>query len=378
MNEYELCYPDYKKSIVNISSALSAYFGAEHYHEPLFSLERFLTEGKFEKVVFLVTDGFGAWNQDICLDETSFLIGNRLDTVSSVFPPTTAAALTSIEREQFPNAHCRLGWAMYFGDIKKSIEVFSGKTYGQRIKLRGYNKVDRDLPHSVKSVCERIAETGVAVNYISAFASGADRHFTFGGIAERIKKLCENTERRFIYAYFNEPDNTFHDKGVYSEASKQTARSLDETLKSLAAALPSDTALIVTCDHGQVDAAKNTFMREIPGLKACLSATPSLEPLAISFRIKKGKEDDFLKIMRKYAPGYKVFTKQEVLDAQLYGTGENHPRMSEFIGDYLTVGIGDSFIWTHKEFIRMKGVHAGMHKGTMLCAVAAARGRKTN
>jgi hypothetical protein len=373
MNGYETLFPDYNKSIVNISSAILTYFGARTNHEPLVSLSEYLKKGGYQKIVLLVLDGFGALNQESCLDKDAFLLKNRLDTVSSVFPPTTAAALTSIEHEQFPNEHCRLGWAMYFSDIKKSVEVFSGKTYGKRFRFRSYHKVNRELPFRVKTLAERIAETGIEVNTVSPFSGGQDRQYTVHGVSDRIASLCGKPKKRFVYAYINEPDTTFHKSGINSDAGKKVARELDEAVRTLAERLPKDTAIIVTCDHGHADIKEIKPLQNIKGLTVCLSAVPDLEPLEISFRVKKEKEEEFLRLMGEYAPSYRLFTKQEVLDKKLYGTGKNHPRMEEFVGDYLAVCIGDTAIWHNRSFLKFKSVHGGLHACTMICPVVVSQ-----
>ena len=119
MNEYEICYPDYENSIVNVSSTIMEYFGGEHCHDVNSLLISKLNEKKYNKIVLLILDGLGSFNMDCCLGNDSFLQSHKIADISSVFPPTTTAALTSIYSEQYPNEHCRIGGTLWLASEQR-------------------------------------------------------------------------------------------------------------------------------------------------------------------------------------------------------------------------------------------------------------------
>ena len=62
-----------------------------------------------------------------------FLMKHSVTQLGSVYPCTTTSALTTYETGLTPLEHGWLGWAMYFSEIDKSVELFTGKQSGTNI-----------------------------------------------------------------------------------------------------------------------------------------------------------------------------------------------------------------------------------------------------
>ncbi len=97
-------YPDYDHSIVSIANSILRAFGAECRHKSLPLLDRYLDKG-FKNVLLMLFDGMGTEALSDHLPENSFLRRHVADTLSSVFPPTTTAALPSVETGLTPFEH---------------------------------------------------------------------------------------------------------------------------------------------------------------------------------------------------------------------------------------------------------------------------------
>ena len=84
--------PNYDKSILSTITSILKYYGIDNGHVGLSSLDKKLKE-KYKNVVLLVLDGLGSHILD-GFDKEGFFKKNQLDTVTSVYPSTTTAAMT--------------------------------------------------------------------------------------------------------------------------------------------------------------------------------------------------------------------------------------------------------------------------------------------
>ena len=102
----------------------------EVFFFPLDYIDKILEDYKPKNVVTILCDGMGSNILDRMLDKDSFLIKNRLKTITSVFPATTVAATLSMLTGLNPCETGMLGWDMYYKDIDKTITVFINSEKG--------------------------------------------------------------------------------------------------------------------------------------------------------------------------------------------------------------------------------------------------------
>ena len=107
--------PDYQRSIVNLASTFLKHFDCQTYHE------EYPLEGSFEgilkhakKIVIFLVDGMGYEKFAKMNEELNF---QNVLKVSSVFPTTTAAAVTSWFTARTPKEHGLLGYILYLREI---------------------------------------------------------------------------------------------------------------------------------------------------------------------------------------------------------------------------------------------------------------------
>lgn len=105
-----------------------------------------------------------------------------------------------------------------------------------------------------------------------------------------------------------------------------------------------------------------------PDILDTLKWLPSVEPRALAFHVKDGREEEFRNaFLKHFQKDYQLLSRQEVLGQNLFGAGSRHPRLESFIGDYLAVAIGDVSIFNSRsEADRFIGVHAGMTEYEMM------------
>lgn len=108
-----LCYPDYSRSIISVISSIMNYYRAPYEYPTVPVLDKHLSNF-YKNIVLIVLDGMGHDMLEHDLPSNSFLRSSCVSKLSSVFPSTTASAMTSFYTGVSPNEHAWLGWSLFF------------------------------------------------------------------------------------------------------------------------------------------------------------------------------------------------------------------------------------------------------------------------
>lgn len=354
-------YPDYNNGILNLTNSILKYFGAEHTHPTLKTLDSLL-EKQYRNVVLMVFDGMGSRNLMELLPGDSFLRRHMVEEISSVFPPTTTAATTTFDSGLSPAEHAWLGWSLHFPEVSDNVNIFIN-TNDDDIVVADYHVAGRYIPY--KSTIEKINETNNArAESVSFF--GTYRIESMDEMMEAVQKLCMEDGRHYLYTYWPEPDHTMHNKGIMCSEAAEWVNRINDEVERLSRRL-NDTLIIITADHGHINS-QNIFIGDYPDILNTLKWLPSIEPRALAFHVKDDMEQEFKEaFLKHFKDSFMLLSRQEVMDGKLFGDGEVHPRFSEFIGDFLAVAISDVSIFiTHKAFEQFIGVHAGLTEKEMM------------
>ena len=351
---------EHTNCIVNLANSILGEFGIER-GEKLEILEKYL-EQSYENIVVILLDGMGKSIIEKNLEPDGFFNAHLAGTYSSVFPPTTVAATTSIVSGLYPCEHGWLGWDCYYPQIDKNVTVFLNKETGTDTLAAEYNVAWQYCGY--ESVAEKIRKRNGSAFEVTPFVEPFPN--SFEKICEEIKCLCQQPGKKYIYGYWNEPDMTMHKKGCYGKAAKEILQTLEKQVEQLCKELK-NTLVIVTADHGHIDS-RGVALTDYPNIMECLVRMPSIEPRALNFFVKEEKRQQFEREFEKeFGSKFLLLTKQEVLEKKLFGTGEEHPQFREMLGDYLALATDDLSIYTTKEEAEFfVGVHAGITKDEMV------------
>lgn len=316
-----------------------------------------MEEYKPKNVVTILLDGMGSNIMDRMLDSNSFLIKNRVKSITTVFPATTVAATTSMMIGLNPVETGMLGWDMYYKDLDKIITVFknSEKDDPESKELdeaKEYNKKNMIR----KSICEDINDDGKYRGY-SLFPFGADCYEDINDMFNRIEKLCLEDGIKYIYAYHDEPDHTMHEIGCDKREIKDIINNLNNKIEELSNKL-SDTVIFVVADHGHINI-DNIFISDYSDIEECLLRNTSIEPRAVNFFIKYDKREEFVKLFNKYfSVDFDLYSKDEIIDSKLFGDGAENSIFKDALGDYLAIGkTNKALLYTGNSVL--KSQHAG-------------------
>lgn len=155
----KIVLPNYNESITNLSNSILKHFNIETYHNTIEELDKILDKD-YKNVIVVLCDGMGSILLDEMLDKDSFLIKNRIKTITSVYPPTTTAATTSMLSGLNPNEHGWLGWDLYFKKEDKTITMFLNTLKNTNIQAESYSVANTTFPYeSIVSKINKNYET---------------------------------------------------------------------------------------------------------------------------------------------------------------------------------------------------------------------------
>lgn len=355
--------PDYNNCTVNLACSILKEFGAVCPHPTLETADRLLQKKTYKNIVVLLLDAMGQCVLDRNLDTDGFFNRHLITTYSAIFPSTTAAATTSIDSALYPSEHGWLGWNCYFSEIDRMVTVLLNRDSASGEVISDCHAGHTYCPY--KSVRERIQEAGTPAYIAMPYADPYPN--TFDLVCERIQSLCALDGRKYIYAYWDEPDSTMHATGCYSQRSKAVVRELEQRVQTMCEKLAgTDTLLFITADHGHMDS-DNAVLTDYPDITECLLRPAFIESRAAGFFVKPGSEKQFETAFRShFADTFRLMAKSEVIESGLFGPATQGSRLEKMLGDYLAVAIDARSLYpTREKADRHIGAHAGLTEDEM-------------
>uniref|UniRef100_UPI004057848A alkaline phosphatase family protein n=1 Tax=Acetatifactor sp. TaxID=1872090 RepID=UPI004057848A len=350
-------YPDYNNCIANLACSVLNYYGIQPPNSTLKAADALLHK-EYKNVVVLLLDGMGVSSMKKHLKPDGFFRRNMKCTYSSTFPPTTVAATTAVDSGLLPNQSGWLGWTGYFKELDRNVIYFWNIDNDNGEEIQGLNAAWTYVPY--ESIRDQIRKAGTDAYYLAPFLE--PYYSGYHEFCAEIKRLCDMDSRKYIYAYWDEPDHSMHDFGVDGENIRELLTDIERYTELLASEL-SDTLLIITADHGHINT-RNTSITYYSDIFECLQRMPSMETRALNLFIKPGMEAQFEEAFHKHYDGeFILMSKAEVIKRKLLGHGDNHSRLDEMLGDYLAVAISDVAIGNVPG--GNKGNHAGLTKAEM-------------
>lgn len=297
--------------------------------------------------VLFVVDGLGAIPLRAHRAHARFLAGAmaRRDVARTVFPSTTAAALTSLLTGAWPGEHGLVGYRV--------LDPERGALANQ---LNGYERdgLDPDAWQRCETVFEDAAAAGLrpfAVSLDKYAGTGLTRAIMRGAefvgekdLAQRVRvslALAERHEGGLVYCYLPELDQAGHKHGVASDRWVDALERVDGALRA-AERLPDGIGAVVTSDHGMVDVPRHRHVLLRDG-DPRLDGVAHLggEPRMLHVYAEPGR--DVASLAEAWRAGSEgtadVATRDEALAAGLFGPAvADHVRGR--IGDVLVAARG--------------------------------------
>lgn len=211
------------------------------------------------KVCVVLVDGLGMRMLIERGGHAPFLRSHLTDalTLTSTFPSTTAAAITSVGTGELPGATGMLGYSVREPSSGTLLNLVTWE--GAPVEPRLWQERDTLFEQARRAGAYDAVSVGPARFVGSGLSEAAlrgARSVSAESLADRVDRACAELARpevSAVYLYWGEVDHTGHVHGWGSWQWGEEMSATDAELGRLAACLPQGTLLLVTADHGMVD-----------------------------------------------------------------------------------------------------------------------------
>lgn len=361
--------PNYEHSILNTITSILKYYNVETKHSSLKSLDMKLNKD-YKNIVFIVLDGMG----EHILEKTSsngYFKNNELDCVTSVYPSTTTAALTTYYSGKPPYETGWIAWSQYFKEYGRAIDMLSHKeSYkGDIIKDAKIDVFDTIVKYT--PIFEKIEEASPEVKAYEVNPSYSDKRSKRSIRADNLEEMVSNIEdlcnlpgKKFIMAYCDNPDGLLHKFGTSSNEAKEFIITAEKRIEKMCDKIDEDSIVIITADHGHKDIEKAYTLLDYPEIQECLIIPASLESRSVAFWVKENMKKEFEERFNKvFKDEFLLLTTDEFLEKNFLGFGEKHPKIDDFIGNYIALSTSSSIIRLETFLAEGKKVKKSTHCG---------------
>lgn len=360
----DVVFPDYQNCILNLTASVLRHYGAPCHHPGLPILDAVFSR-PYKNKVLMILDGLGSRFLARQVPADGFFRRYQVAEITSVYPCTTTAATTSMQSGLSPLEHAWLGWSPWIREYGRVVDLFldrdsySGATISPP-PARQLLACEDLLPQIARAAGPGLQCHKVLPKYDP---NGVN---SLAEMIIKIRQYCQLPGPRLILAYWHEPDTLMHNDGPYSDIVQREVLDYERQLAQLQQEL-TDTLLVITADHGQIAVEREIYIDEHPALHNCLVLPPTLETRATSFFIKAHRRQEFVDTFNAMLGDcFWLMPREEVLARGLFGPGQPHPRVDDFLGDFLACATGRTIIRYHSLFNRPHFVFKGHHAG--LCA----------
>lgn len=367
--ENEIVLPNYEHCILNTITSILKYYNVETKHKSLESLDKVL-EKKYRNVILLILDGMG---EHILgnISPNGYFVQNKIDCLTSVYPSTTTAALTTYYSGKPPFETGWIAWSQYFKEYGRAIDMLPHKESYLKEDISGARMDVFKNIVNYESVFEKIEKSSPNVKAFEVMPKYSDRRAKRSFVADDINEIMENLETlcelpgdKFIMAYSDKPDGLLHKYGTDSEEARNYVLEAEEKVKALQEKLGDDTVIIISADHGHKNIEKSYSLLEHPEIMECLYMPMSLESRIVGFWVKEDMKKEFEERFNKVCgEDFWLMTKQEFLEKHFLGFGEKHPKIDEFLGNYVALSTSSSMIIVETFLAEGKPVKKSTHCG---------------
>lgn len=346
--------PNYKDgSIVNLMSSIESALGGKPKYKPLKILPP-SELSKSKNIVLLVIDGLG-YEYLIKHKKGTVFDKYKINKIISVFPATTATAITTFFTGVAPKQHAITGWFMYLKELGtisvilpfvqkgtntsldqriRPSKIFNQKSFFEKIKAQSFVVTDKKLANSSYTLAH--TKKAKIVSYNRKLED------CFKQI-EKIIKL--NNRKKYIYAYWPEFDHLCHNYGMQSKKVRKHFEKICDKLDSFLESLE-NAIVIITADHGFIDTTKSKVINlaDHPKLKETLTLPLCGEGRFVYCYVYPSKRKDFRRYVKQHFKNIcSLYKSEELIKRNYFGLFKSNEKLLDRIGNYVLV-MKDNYI----------------------------------
>jgi hypothetical protein len=330
--------------------------------------------GEAQHVILFLADGLGMSLIDELSDE-AFLCRNLAFEMRSVFPSSTAPALTSLASGLWPAEHGLLGWFVYLPEqgVQAVALPFRERFTSMSLEELGITGPDLfpwlSLMPRFKREARLLMPRNIADSLYTRSISGETPADTYGalnaGVEALIARLTATEGPTYTYFYYPQIDTTAHSRGPTSAAVHAQVQALDVALQRLKDGLGDTARIVVSADHGgiDVDAERKLLLYPDEPIAGMLRTPPSGEPRAPIFHVHAGAEAEFAaNFQQRFGRQFALLSTEQVVELGLLGPVELSAVARARLGNFIALSSGREVLVyaTDQGMLEMKGFHGGL------------------
>ena len=402
--------PDYEGyCLSNVPSTVQSLFGLDPGRPrlPKDALGDAETSG-IDNVVLMLCDGLGynEWRRN---RGTGFFgaLGAKgsVRPITSIFPSTTAAALTTVSTGLTPQEHGLPEWFVYMQELGEVIltlpfsrlgeygrdtlkgklperSLFDGTPVFRRLKDEGINCMTITGGYLASTVYSTMTRGGTDV---TPYSSSSDLSVSLRRFIERAKG------KNFVYVYWGNVDHIEHTYGQGTDESLVEASNISHALQEgfldrIDREAARRTLVLLTADHGQltVEPEKTVYVNRFAKLTRSLQKNSRGEMVPpwgnvrdSYYLVEESRLEETERYMREKLDGVATVIKTaDGIKEGLFGINRPTKKFLRRVGNLMVLPHGNKTVFYRYKrgaIPDLKGHHGGLTQDEMTIPLAAAR-----
>lgn len=401
--------PDYDGyCLSNVPSTVMSIFGLEPARPKLPDDALGDTDvSGIDNVVLVLCDGLGF--REMSRQAGRGLFGalskkGSVRPITTVFPSTTAAALSTVSTGLTPQEHGLPEWYVYLDEIAEvivSLPFTRAGEYGRDTLLKELSP--KALLQS-RTIFDQLGSAGVsctsltsrtlansAYSRISRSGSAVSPYISASDMSVALRRLAEGAKGpSFFYVYWSLVDTIEHSYGPNTDEAEVEGGLVSQALaEGFLSKLDRETAkrtlILITADHGQlnVDPKRTLYLNRFRRLTNNLERSPAGKMIPpwggardVFMRVKEEKLEETERYLEeKLGAGATVMKTEDAVAAGLFGINRPTRRFKRRTGNLMILPHGNGTIWFRygKDSLDLRGHHGGLTAEEMTIPLASGR-----
>ena len=332
--------------------------------------------GATDHLVFVLADGLGA-EQVAELPEDAFLRRHVRAEIQTVFPSSTAPAVTSFITGEWPAHHGVTGWWTHIPTIGAAGAAlpFVARTGRRSLTSLGVTPDDvflkppllQSIPRD--SLC--VLPYQLAESVYSAFLSGGWPKHSYGSLRQAadavVARIAGAREPTYTFVYTPLVDAAGHRYGATHERTLAAIAEVNTEVERMTAGLRGAGRIVMSADHGLRDAPPGARRRIVPSssVTAPLRYAPTGDARILYLHLGAGLGIADLEGLRhRLGNRFMMITLDEAESLELFGPGQIAAAVRERMGDVIAISRGrDVASYDPDGMIRPILAEAAQHSG---------------
>lgn len=336
--------------------------------------------GRDRPLLFVLVDGLGCIFDDLA-NPGGLLAGAEGIQLRSVFPSTTAAALTTIATGAWPCQHGVPAWNTHLhrNDLTATILPFVERDSERKLQEFGIRPSEAfAYPSRMASIESRLRTyhpRAISNSEFTSYQRGSAPTDPYdnlrGAAASVVSRIVEQDEPGIHYLYLPMLDSASHRDGPHASGTMRALEAVDRALGAISEQLDGRARIAISADHGELHVSageKSLFLPDDPLLDD-LHTPPYGEPRVPMFCVERGREAVFEGEFReRWGRHWALLTRAEAEELQLFGPEPMSPLAAERIGSHLALSASKNVLVYGEAGNRvssLNGYHAGMRAEEM-------------